>query len=457
MGRSTGNDKAVAGGALLSVALVMSAVLGAAEPKASPHWPQFRGPHGQGVSAEKGLPDDWSATRNVLWKTPIPGRGHSSPVVWGDRIFLTTAIEGEVVPGAKGVKHVMDGQDFVHPQGVGDDRRHTFKVLALDARDGRILWEKLAHEGLPYDTRHKRGSFASQTPVTDGKLVYAFFGSEGLLFAYELDGRLAWKANLGGIATVGVGFGTSPVLYGDVIILQCDEDNGDKSFITALDKKTGREVWRVARKVQVSWATPVLVRAGGRDELVTSGTEWIIAYAPSTGAELWRAKGLSSNAVPSPVVVGDVVVVSAGYPEKLAMGIRAGGSGDISDTPRVLWKYTKGTAYVPSPIAYGGYVYLVTDKGILTCLDARTGEVKYEGGRVPIPATLMASPVAYDGKILLSSMEGDTFVIKAGPVHEVLRTNTLGEAIAASPAISRGRIFIRGESHLYAIGPRARS
>ena len=448
MGRRNWRSSAALGIALLAGA---GAGMASAEPHAT-QWPQFRGPDGQGISTEKGLPDEWSATRNVLWKTPIPGRGHSSPVVWGDRIFLTTAVEGEVVPGAKGVRHVIDGQDFVHPQGVGDDRRHTFEVLALDARDGRILWEKIAHEGLPYDTRHKRGSFASQTPVTDGRLVYAFFGSEGRLFAYEMDGRLKWKAALGGIATVGVGVGTSPVLYKDLLILQCDEDNGDASFITALDKRTGKQVWRVPRKVQVSWATPVLVRAGGRDELVTSGTEWIIAYAPATGAELWRAKGLESNAVPSPVVAGDVVVVSAGYPEKLAMGIRAGGSGDVTGTPRVLWKYTKGTAYVPSPIAYGGYVYLVTDKGILTCLDARTGEVKYEGGRVPVPATLMASPVAFGGKILLSSMEGDTFVIKAGPVHEVLKTNTLGEAIAASPAIAHGRIFIRGESNLYAIG-----
>ena len=432
---------------ILASSLVVALSVGLASGESRPtQWPQFRGPDGQGVSAEKGLPDEWSATRNVLWKTAIPGRGHASPVIWGDRIFLTTAIEGEVVPGAKGVRHVVDGQDFVHPQGVGDDRRHTFKVLALDARDGRMLWETIAHEGVPYDTRHKKASFASQTPVTDGTLVYAFFGSEGRLFAYDMDGRLEWKAALGGIATVGVGVGTSPLLYRDLVILQCDEDNGEASFITALDKRTGKQVWRVPRKVQVSWATPVLVRAGGRDELVTSGTEWIIAYAPATGAELWRAKGLESNAVPSPVVVGDVVVVSAGYPEKLAMGIRAGGNGDVTGT-RVLWKYTKGTAFVPSPIAYGGYVYLVSDKGILTCLDARTGEVKYEGGRVPIPATLMASPVAYDGKILLSSMEGDTFVIKAGPVHEVLRTNTLGEAIAASPAISQGRIFIRGESH----------
>jgi outer membrane protein assembly factor BamB len=419
------------------------------------NWPQFRGPDGQGVSVETGLPDDWSDTRNVLWKTAIPGRGHSSPVVWGDRIFLTTAIEGALVPGAKGVRHVIDGQDFVHPQGVGDDHRQTFEVMAIDARDGHVLWERVAHEGLPYDTRHQRGSFASQTPVTDGALVYFYFGSEGRLYAYDLDGRPEWKVALGGIATAGVGVGTSPLLYKNLILLQCDEDNGDKSFVTALDKRTGKQVWRVPRKVQVSWATPVIVRAGGRDELVTSGTEWVIAYAPATGAELWRAKGLDSNAVPSPVVAGDVVVLSAGYPAKLAMAIRAGGSGDVTGTSRILWKYDKGTAYVPSPIAYRDLVYLVSDKGILTCIDARTGAVRYEGGRVPVPATVMASPVAYDGKILISSMEGDTFVIKAGPVHEVLKTNSIGEAIAASPAISQGRIFIRGESHLFAIGPRS--
>jgi outer membrane protein assembly factor BamB len=351
MGRSSGNRRAALGIALLALAPVAAA----GEPKAE-HWPSFRGPGGQGVSAEKGVPDEWSATRNVLWKTAIPGRGHSSPVVWDDRIFLTTAIEGEFVPGAKAVEHVSEGQPFVHPDGIGADRRHAFEVLALDARTGRILWRRTARVGTPFDTRHRRGSFASPTPVTDGKLVYAFFGSEGV-YAYDTDGRLRWQKSLGGIKTLGVGVGTSPVLYHDLLILQCDEDNGDASFITALDKRTAREVWRVPRKVQASWATPVIVRAAGRDELVTSGAEWIIAYAPRTGAELWRAKGLTSNAVPSPVVVGDVVVVSAGYPAKLAMGIRAGGSGDVT-TSRVLWRYEKGTAYVPSPIAYGGRVYL---------------------------------------------------------------------------------------------------
>jgi outer membrane protein assembly factor BamB len=414
-------------------------------------WPQFRGPNGQGISTETGLPLTWSPTENVVWKTPIPGRGHSSPVVWGNRIFLTTAVEGDVTkPGFTGVKHYDNGKEFVHPDGVGADRLQTLKVLALDADSGKVLWEKTAWEGNPFDTRHRRGSFASPTPIVDGERVYAWFGSEGL-YTYDFQGNLLWKAELGGIATAGVGVGTSPVMHGELIILQCDEDDGVKSFIAALDRRTGKEVWRVARKVQVSWATPVIVKAGGRDELVTAGAEAIIAYDPATGKELWRAKGLESNAVPSPVTGPDVVVLTSGYPSKVALAIRPGGTGDVTGTPRVLWRYEKGTAYVPSPILYRDLVYLVTDRGLVTALDVRTGAVKYEGGRPPIPATFMASPVVIDGRIVLMSEDGDAFVIKPGPVHEVERTNSLGEPIFASPAISQGRIFIRGASNLYCI------
>jgi outer membrane protein assembly factor BamB len=444
--------------------VTLLAVFGAGPGLAAPsyNWPQWRGPDGQGVSPETGVPTEWSTTENVAWKTAIPGRGHSSPVVWGDRLFLTTAVEGEVTaPGRKGVAHVSDGEPFVHPDGMGADRPQTLKVMALDANTGKVLWERTAWEGLPYDMRHRKASFASPTPVTDGRAVYAFFGSEGL-YAYDFKGRALWKADLGGIASMGVGYGTSPVPYRDLIILQCDEDNGDRSFVTALDKKTGKAVWRVPRKIQVSWATPIVVRApspdgkGERDELITSGTEAVIAYDPATGRELWRGKGLDSNAVPSPVAGRDVVVLSAGYPAKVAMAIRPGGTGEITGGDRILWTYAKGTAYVPSPILYDGHVYLMTDKGLVTCLDARTGEVKYEGARVPVPATFMASPVAFEGKILLLSEDGDTYVLKAGPRHEILRTNALGEPIYSSPAVSNGRLFIRTAQHLYCIR-RARS
>jgi outer membrane protein assembly factor BamB len=413
------------------------------------NWPQWRGPAGSGISDEKNLPTQWSTAKNIKWKTPIAGRAHSSPIVWGNRIFLTTAIEGDVVPGAKAVKHMMGDKEFLHPDSIGADKKHTFKVICLDSETGRVLWEQTAFEGTPYDNRHRKSSYAASTPATDGKHVFAYFGSEGL-YAYDMKGKLAWKADLGKLATVGMGTGTSPILYENVVLMQCDEDNGSSSFIVALDKKTGKEVWRTPRKVQVSWATPMLVKTAKRTELITSGTEAIIAYDPATGKELWRHKGVESNAIPSPVANSDMVFISAGFPAKVVMAINLGGSGDLADT--VAWKYAKGTAYVPSPILYNGYLYLTTDRGIITCLDAKTGEVKYEGGRVPIPATFTASPVAFDGKILLTSEDGDTFMIKAGPTHEILGTNSVGEPVYASPAIADGRIFIRGEKNLYAIG-----
>jgi outer membrane protein assembly factor BamB len=415
----------------------------------SANWPQWRGT-GSGVSEEKNLPTAWNPTSGIKWKTPIAGRGHSSPVVWGNKIFLTTAIEGETVPGAKAPKHVLeDGKEFVHPDSVGANRKHTFKVVAINADTGKILWEQTAWEGTPYDDRHRKGSYAASTPATDGKMVYAFFGSEGL-YAYELNGKLVWKADLGKMGTIGMGTATSPILFENLVIVQCDEENAKTSFIAALDKKTGKEAWRVPRKVQVSWATPMLVSNGKRTELITVGTEAVVAYDPATGKELWTHKGLESNAIPSPVANQEMVFVSAGYPAKVVMAIQLGGSGDLKET--AAWKYSKGTAYVPSPILYGDYLYLTTDKGILTCLDAKTGEVKYEGGRIPIPASFTASPVAVDGKILMTSEDGDTFIIKAGPKHEVLGTNSVGEPVYASPAISGQRIFIRGEKNLYAIG-----
>lgn len=415
------------------------------------NWPQWRGPGSTGVSPETDLPTAWSAITNIQWKTPIPGRGHSSPVVWGKRIFLTTAIEGPVVPGARAITHIVEGKEFVHPDSMGADRSHAFKVLSLDRDTGKILWERTAYEGTVYDNRHRKGSYASPTPVTDGRYVYAFFGSEGL-YCYDFDGQLIWKVNLGGMGTVGMGTGTSPVLYENLLIVQCDQEfDGQGSFVIALDKRTGKQVWKADRKDPVTWATPVVIRTAQRAELVLSGAGTVTSYDPATGKELWRSKGVDSNAIPSPVWGHDMVFISAGFPKKIVMGIPLGRSGELTEGAGIAWKYDKGTAYVVSPILYGDYVYIMNDKGILTCLDARTGQVKYEGGRVPAPATFTASPVAFDGKILLSSEDGDTFVIKAGPTHEVLGANSLGEPIYASPAIADGRIFIRGEKHLYCI------
>jgi outer membrane protein assembly factor BamB len=413
---------------------------------AAENWPQWRGPGSQGISTEAGVPTDWSATRNVAWKTELPS-GHSSPIVWGDRIFVTAAIEGEVVPGAKAVGHVVDGQVWLHPDSVAADKKHTFKLLALDARTGHVLWDRTAYEGTVYDARHRRSSFAGPTAVTDGRMVYAYFGPEGL-YAYDFSGRLAWKV-VAKFKTLGLGTGTSPVLFQDLVIIQRDEDEGKASVIVAYNKQTGREAWKTIRPVQISWATPVLVTANNRTELVTNGTELAIAYDPSTGKELWRTTGVESNAIHTPLVGKGLVIVTAGFPEKKVIAIRAG---EVADDRRVAWKYAKGTGYVLSNILYGDYVYLLTDAGVVTCLDAESGAVQYEGARPPVSSHFMGSPVAFGGVIAMTSEEGDTFMLKAGPTPEIVRTNSIDEPVYSSPAIANGRIYIRGEKHLFAIG-----
>ncbi len=447
--------------------LLFGGLLAAASaPLGALNWPQWRGHDGQGISEETALPREWSPTTRVAWKTPVPGRGHSAPVVWGDRVFLTTAVEGEVVAGHTAPAHMDGGKPFLHPDSVGVDRRNTLKVLALDAATGKTVWEQVAYEGPMFDNRHKRASYASATPVTDGERVYVSFGPEGV-YAYNFAGKLAWKTNVGRIKTLGLGVGTSPILYRNLLILQCDENTGADSFIVAFDKQSGKEMWRTKRDVQVSWSTPVLVEVPAgtegqgfspgqnasrtRTELVTNGSEWIIGYDPTTGKELWRATGVRSNAIHTPLVGEGLVIATAGYPERRVIAIRPGGSGDISNTDRVAWTYDKGTAYVVSPILYRGLVYLLNDRGVMTALEAKTGKVVYEGGRVPKPATFMGSPVAFADYVLLTSEDGETFFIKAGPAHEVVKTNSVDEPVYSSLALANGRVYIRGERNLFAI------
>ncbi len=460
------------------VALVALACLLALSTSAAPrgsasgqtaNWPQWRGPGGTGISPEKNFPLVWSATENVKWRASIPGRGHSSPIVWGDKVFLTTSIEGPVVPGAGAVIHYRGTEEYVHPDSVGADRSHTHQVLCLDRVTGKILWNRTAYQGIVYDNRHRNNSYASGTPVTDGRWIYAFFEAEGL-YCYDFDGKLIWQASLGKIAKGGMGYGVSPVLYGDLIILQVDQEGlgltrmpraadaqenptqyGENSAIVALDKATGKEVWRTPRNNRRSWATPILIKTPERMELVASGAETVVSYDPASGRELWRGPGVVSHPIPSPVTGHGMVYLSAGSSRKLALAVRLGGSGELAEPPFVAWKYDRGTAYVTSPILHGDYLYLVSDAGIVTCLEAVSGAVKYQE-RVPVPASFRSSPVAFDDKILLSSEDGDTFVIKAGPSHEIIGTNSVGEPIWASLALSQGQIFIRGEKSLFCIG-----
>jgi outer membrane protein assembly factor BamB len=414
-------------------------------------WPQWRGPGGSGVAQPGDVPLEWDAAsgKNIQWKTEIEGRGHSSPVVWGDRIFLTTAIEGEAIPGAKAPPHLLGGEEFKHPDALGADRRHTLKVIAVDAASGRTVWSQVAYDGAMYDDRHKASSYASPTVATDGERVYAYFGSPGL-FVYDLAGKQMWSRDVGDIKTIGMGVGTSPIVAGELIVLQADEDEGKESFLVALDRKDGREVWRVARPIQASWTTPIVVKdPSGTEELITAGNEHIIAYEPATGRERWRIEGLQSNAIHVPLHGDGMVYVTAGYPEKVLKALELAGGGK---PPRVAWTYNKGIAYVASNLLYDGRVYLTSDNGILTCLDAKTGSLVYEGGRAPAQGSYVASLVAVGDKILMVSRDGDAGWIKAGPQHEVIAQASVDEPVYATPAIAGDRIFIRGERHLFAIG-----
>jgi outer membrane protein assembly factor BamB len=441
-------------------AIVASAIVLASSrvPAKGGEWPQWRGPGGLGISTttSRRLPETWSPDTNIKWKTEIPGRGLSSPIVWGDRIFLTTSIKGDHIPGRKAPVHL--GYDlkpgYVHPDSVDVDYAHKLDVIAIDAKTGRIAWQRTAYDGPMYDDRHRKNTYASSTMATDGRQVYAYFESGGV-YAFGVDGTPKWQVSLGGMAKAGLGPGTSPVVFEDLVILQCDQEMGEGSFIIALHRKDGKEAWRASRTTRRSWATPLIVRSdSGRAELIAAAAEQTIAYNPRTGEVLWRANGTESHPIPSPVAGHGLVFMTAGSQAKRAMAIRLGRSGDLTNTDAIAWRYDKGTAYVPSPILLGRYLYLMTDKGLLTCLDAVTGQMQYEGGRVPVPATFTASPVAYGDRLLLTSEDGDTFAIKAGPTHQVMATNSIGEPVYASPALGDGAIYIRGEKHLFAIEER---
>ncbi len=390
------------------------------EGEGAKYWPRWRGPSGQGVVAGGGYPDTWSATENVLWKTPVPGSGNSSPIVWGDRVFLTTAYEG--------------------------GRRVS--VLAYRRSDGRLLWETAAPEGRTDRGAHYKNGHASATPSTDGERIYVSFGARGL-FALDFDGRILWERDLGPIQAYH-GAAGSPLLYKDRIILY--QDQYRDSFIAAFDTRTGREIWRTPRDARNGWGTPIAISVAGHDEIIVNGQQQVQAYDPDRGGELWRCRETSGFVVPTPVVGYGMVFCSSGRAGP-TMAITPCGSGDVSRT-HVAWRSPRGSPFVPSPILYGEQLYMVNDMAsIVTSLEARTGEAVWQG-RLGVARRegFSASPVAVDGKVFFTNDEGETFVLRAGRTFELLHVNQLGERTLASPALVDGRWYIRTDRNLYAIG-----
>lgn len=435
----------------LTFALLLTLLTALAEPAAPPSssaddWPGWRGPTQNGVSTLKNLPVAWSATENVAWKTTLAGRGHSSPVISGKRVFLTADVMGAPVEGYVAPKHKVRGALFRNPDSQPANNKHALHVLCFDADSGKQLWDRVVYDGMMYDEVHKTASYAAATPVTDGKFIYASFGAEGF-YKLDFDGKVLWKGDLGKIDTVGLGYGSSPVLFEDKMIVLADQDDGDHSFIAALSTVDGKVAWKVARAVPGTFTTPVLIDVAGKKELVVSATT-VYAYDPRDGKELWHSEGAQGVVVHTPVWGLGMFIASVGYPGKQTLGVRlTPGEGE----ERVAWKYAKGTSYVPSPLLYGDYLYLLSDSGLMTCMNPRTGEVIYEGKRFPAPGKFNSSMVAFDGKILATSEDGDTYVVKAGPEYELLGKNMLGEPVATSLALAGDSVYIRAESTLYRI------
>ena len=410
-------------------------------------WLRWRGPNFDGV-ARGDAPVEWSATKNIAWKIPIPGRGFSSPILWGDKLFLTTAVPSSAEPAAA----ESSGEPRRGPGGgAGVGREHKFVVLCLDRKTGKTIWERVATTTTPHEGYHARyGSFASNTPATDGKYLYAFFGSRGL-YAYDLDGKLIWKKDFPPMRMrLGFGEGVAPVVDGNTIYLKFDQEQG--SYMLALDKTTGKELWRVPRDEVSSWSEPLVVTHNGRKQVVVSASTKVRAYDPATGKLIWETGGLGSNVIPAPVRMGDLVYVMSGHREPNLLAVRLGREGDLTGTDAIVWKNDRGNSYTAAPVLHDSKLYFISDNGLLTCLNATTGEAYYKQQRLPKPYAFKSSPVSANGKLYLSTEDDDVVVVKMGEKYEVLATNTLpDEMFIATPAVAGGSIYLRGQSALYCI------
>ena len=444
----------------IAVVLLIAAV------SADDNWPQFRGSKSGVAADDPALPDTWSATENVAWKIDVAGRGWSSPVVWGDHIFVTAVVNTvgadeplKPVPSytSRSFGGPMSGRDI----GTSSDP-HRWVVYDIDFKTGKIRWERIVRTGVPSEPKHQKNSYASETPLTDGERVYAYFGNVGLS-AFDMNGVPVWSKPMGPFKVrSGWWSAASPALHADRIFIV--NDNDDQSFIAAYNTRTGEEIWRTNRDEGSNWTTPFIWENTLRTEIVTSGSQKVRSY-DLNGRLLWTLTGMSSIQIPTPLGGSDLLFISSGYPPdplRPVYAIRPGASGDISlgknETTNafIVWSNAALGTYNTSPLVFGGYFYTLFDRGLLTCHDAKTGKEIYGRQRIAADAAgFTSSPWAYNGKIFAISEDGDTYVIQAGPEFKVVGKNALGEMTLATPAVAHGSLIIRTASKLYRIARRA--
>ncbi|MCM3879307.1 MAG: PQQ-binding-like beta-propeller repeat protein [Vicinamibacterales bacterium] len=407
------------------------------------YWARWRGPEANGISRSANPPLEWSETKNIRWKVEIPGRGSASPVVWGDRLYVLTAVPA----GAT-------ASDSHTPRGGTNPRpMHRFMVMAIDRRDGRTVWERTARAEAPHEASHPdNGTWASSSAVTDGQHVIAFFESRGI-YAYDMEGKLVWEKDLGDKSMRNqFGEGSTPALHGNHLVVVWDHTAG--SYVVALDKRTGNELWRVKRDEIDTWATPLVVEHGGRAQVIVPGMNQLISYDLETGQVVWHSQGLTMNPIPSPVGADGMIYAMSGFRGNNLKAIRlAEAKGDISKSPAIVWSLDRDTPYVPSPLLYDGILYfLKTNSNILSAFEAKSGKPHYQLQRLDGLSEVFSSPVGAAGRVYVTGREGTTLVIRNAPTFEVLAKNTLDDGFDASPALVDGEIYMRGYRYLYSIG-----
>jgi outer membrane protein assembly factor BamB len=392
-------------------------------------WPQWRGPLLTGAAPQGDPPVEWSEGKNVKWKVEIPGKGSSTPVIWGDTIVVLTAV----------------------PVDASERAKQRFTVIAFGRKDGKVLWQRVVREEVPHEGHHATNTWASASALTDGELVYAFFGSRGL-YALDMKGNVKWEKDLGDMSIkMGFGEAASPALHRDRLVVNWDHEG--ESFIVALDKRTGKELWRVPRDEKTSWATPLIVDVGGRAQVITSATGRVRSYDLANGELLWHATGMTANAIPTPVHADGLVFLTSGFRGNALMAVRLSeAKGDITTSPAVVWRYDRDTPYVPSPLLSGDQLYfLKSNSGVLSSFEAKTGKKLYGEQRLEGVPNVYASPLGVAGRIYVAGRDGGVAVVKQGPEFKLLATNQLDDGFDASPVAVDNELYLRGRKFLYRI------